>query len=38
MKDEIGIKIMTELLVFRPKTYSSLIDDGSEDKKPKGTK
>ena len=38
MKDELGSKIMTELLGLRPKTYSSLIDDGSEDKKAKGTK
>ena len=38
MKDELGRKIMTELVGLRAKTYSYLIDDGSEDKKAKGTK
>ena len=38
MKDELGGKIMTKFSVLRAKTYSYLIDDGSEDKKAKGTK
>ena len=38
MKDELGKKIMTKLVGLRAKTYSYLIDDGSEDKKAKGTK
>ena len=38
MKDELGGKIMTKFVGLRPKTYSYLIDDGSEDKKAKGTK
>ena len=38
MKDELGGKIMTSSVGLRAKTYSYLIDDGSEDKKAKGTK
>ena len=38
MKDELDEKIMTKFVGLRPKTYSYLIDDGSEDKKGKGTK
>ena len=38
MKDELGGKIMTKFVGLRAKTYSCLIDDGSEDKKAKGTK
>ena len=38
MKDELGGKIMTELVGLRPKTYFYLIVDDSEDKKAKGTK
>ena len=38
MKDELGGKIITEVVTFRPKTYSFLTDDGKEDKKAKGTK
>ena len=38
MKDELGRKIMTKFVGLRAKTYSYLIDDGSEDKKGKGTK
>ena len=38
IKDELSEKIMKEVLGLRVKTYSYLIDDGSKDKKPKGTK
>ena len=38
MTDELGGKIMTEFAALRPKTYSYLMDDGSSDKKAKGTK
>ena len=38
MKDELGGKIMTKIVGLRTKTCSYLIDDGSEDKKGKGTK
>ena len=35
MKDELGEKITKEFVAIRRKTYSYLIDDGSEDKKNK---
>ena len=38
MKDELGRKIIKNLFGLREKTYSYLIDDGSKDEKPKGTK
>ena len=38
MKDELRVKIMTKFAAFRSKTYSYLMDDGSSDKKAKGTK
>ena len=38
MKDELGGKIMTEFTALRPRTYSYLMSDGSNDKKAKGTK
>ena len=38
MKDELGGKITTEFVVLRPRIYSHLIDDGTDDKKAKGTK
>ena len=38
MKDELVRKIMTKFAALRARTYSQLIDDGSEDKKVKGTK
>ena len=38
MKDELGGKIITKFVGLRAKTYSYLIDDGSVDKKAKGTK
>ena len=38
MKNKLGKKIMEKFVRLRPKTYSYLIDDSSEDKKAKGTK
>ena len=38
MKDELDGKILAKFLGLRAKTCSYLIDDGSEDKKVKGTK
>ena len=38
MKDKLGGKIMTKFVGLIAKTYSQLIDDGSEDKKAKCTK
>ena len=38
MKDELGGKIMTEFVAHRPKRHSHLIDDGSNNRKAKGTK
>ena len=38
IKDELGGKIMTRFVGLKAKTYSYLIDDGSEDKKAKSTK
>ena len=35
VKDELGEKITKEFVAIRRKTYSYLIDDGSEDKKSK---
>ena len=37
-KDELGGKIIKEFCALRAKTYSYLMDDGSEIKKSKGTK
>ena len=37
-KDELGEKIITEVIALRPKTYAYLMDDGSNQKKAKGTK
>ena len=38
MKDELSGKDMLKFVGLRAKTYSYLIDDGSEDEKAKGTK
>ena len=38
MKDELGGKIMIKFLGLEAKTYSYLINDGSEDKKAQSTK
>ena len=38
MKDELGRKITTKFVGLRAKTYSYLVDDGSEDKNAKGFK
>ena len=38
IKNELGGKIMTEFVALRPKTYSYLMDDGKNDKKPIATK
>ena len=38
MKAELGGKIMINFVGLRPKTYSYLIDDASEDRKVKVTK
>ena len=38
MKDELGGAIMTEFIALRPKLYSHIKLDGSEDKKCKGIK
>ena len=38
MKDELGGKIMTKFVGLLAKTCSYLKDEGSEDKKTKGTK
>ena len=38
MEDELDGKIMIKFVRLRAKTYSYLTDDGSEDKKAKGTK
>ena len=38
MKDELGRKIMANFVGLRAKTYSYLMDDGSEQRKAKGTK
>ena len=37
-KDELGGKIITEVVALRPKTYAYLMDDGNDHKKAKGTK
>ena len=38
LKDKLDEKIMTKFVWLGAKTYAYLIDDGSEDKKAKGTK
>ena len=36
-KDELGGKIITEVVALRPKAYAYLDDDGHDHKKAKGT-
>ena len=38
MKGKLGRKIITKIVGLKAKTYIYLVDDGSEDKKVKGTK
>ena len=38
MKDELGGKVITKFVALTSKTYSYLIDDGSEDKNQKAQK
>ena len=38
MKDELGRKIMVKVVGLKAKTYAYLTDNGSEDKRAKGTK
>ena len=38
MTDELDGKIMRKIVRLKAKTYSNLIDDGSEDKKAKDKK
>ena len=38
MKDELGGKIMKELVALTPTMYNYVIGNGCVDKKPKGTK
>ena len=38
MRDELGRKIIRKFVGLRAKTYSYLIDDGSEDNKQKAQK
>ena len=37
-KDELGGNIIVEVVALKPKTWTYLMDDGSEHKKAKGTK
>ena len=37
-KNELGGKVITEVVALRPKPYAYLMDDGSNHKKTKGTK
>ena len=37
-KDELGGRIMSKFCALRAKTYACKLDDGSEEKKPKGIK
>ena len=38
MKNELGVTIITKFIGLRAKSYSYLIDGGTEDKKAKDTK
>ena len=37
-KDELGEKIITEVVALRPKTYAYVMDDDRDHKKAKATK
>ena len=38
MKDKLGWKVITKFVGLKAKTYSYLVDNGSEDKKAKSAK
>ena len=38
MKDELGLKVTIKFVALSAKTYNYLIDEGSDNKKAKGTR